>query len=259
MPTARRKSTVKRYQAILFDLFNTVAIWQPERLPPFEWRGKTTPSTMGILRETVEKHVTAAPFEAFLDALWETNDELGKRRTSDMREIPSIERFALTLEKMGYPSAFDTRRVAEILSLRHMELLASAVEIPDTHVDFLRRVGDHYSLALVSNFDHSPTARNILARDGAADYFDPIVISDDHGWRKPHPIIFTDTLNKLGVAAEDALYVGDSVEDDIVGAKGAGLDVAWVNSRGSELPPDSPEPDYIVTAIPALADVLLSE
>ncbi len=29
-----------RYDAIIFDLFNTVAIWRLDRLPLFEWRGK---------------------------------------------------------------------------------------------------------------------------------------------------------------------------------------------------------------------------
>jgi FMN phosphatase YigB (HAD superfamily) len=140
-----------------------------------------------------------------------------------------------------------------------MELLASAVEVPNTHVDFLGRISERYPLALVSNFDHGPTAREIVERDGVAGYFDPIVISDDHGWRKPHPSIFSDTLATLGVAADEALYVGDSAEDDVVGAKGAGLDIAWVNARGGELPAGIPAPDYVVAAIPALSDILLPD
>jgi HAD superfamily hydrolase (TIGR01549 family) len=250
---------VKPYKAVLFDLFNTVAMWQPDRLPPFEWRGKTLHSTIGILRQTVEEQVPEASFDAFLDALWAANDELSARRATDMKEIPSLERFTLTLTKIGYPEVEDTRRRARILSLKHMELLASAVEVPNTHVDFLGRISERYPLALVSNFDHGPTAREIVERDGVAGYFDPIVISDDHGWRKPHPSIFSDTLATLGVAADEALYVGDSAEDDVVGAKGAGLDIAWVNARGGELPAGIPAPDYVVAAIPALSDILLPD
>ena len=250
---------MKHYSAILFDLFNTVALYQPDRLPLFEWHGKTSHSTMGILRKTVEEQLRETPFATFLDALWAANEEIAARRASTMREIPTIERFTLALTKIGYPNDEDTRRRADILSRKHMELLAVTFEIPEIHTDFLRRACDRYPLALVSNFDHSLTAHHIVERDGAAHYFDPIVISDDHGWRKPHPSIFAYTLDTLGIAAEDALYVGDSIEDDVAGAKGAGLDIAWINARGAALPDDSPAPDYVVAAIPELAGILLRE
>ena len=250
---------MKQYKAIVFDLFSTVALWRPERMPMFEWRGKTSHSTMGALRQTIEEEVTEASFTAFVDGLSEANEELAARREREMKEIPSIDRFDLCLRKIGYPRADETRRLAEVLSLKHMEQLAYAVEIPFDHVEFLALIGTAYSLALVSNFDHGPTARNILERDGAASYFDPIVISDEHGWRKPHANIFIDTLDTLGVTPEDALYVGDSVADDVVGAKGAGLDVAWVNARAADLPENSPTPDYTVAAIPELTDMLLGD
>ncbi len=250
---------VKQYKAVVFDLFSTVALWRPERMPMFEWRGKTSHSTMGVLQRTVEEQVTEASFAAFVDGLEAANEELAQRREQDLREIPSIERFNLALTKIGYPEATETLRIAGMLSLLHMEQLAAAVEIPNTHVDFIARLGTRYSLALLSNFDHGPTARSILERDGAAPYFDPIVISDEHGWRKPHANIFLDTLASLAVEPEDALYVGDSVGDDIVGAQGAGLDIAWVNARAVPLPDDIPPPNYEIAAIPDLEAILLSD
>ena len=249
---------VKRYEAIIFDLFSTVALWQPERLPMFEWRGKTSHSTMGALRDTIEEQVKNASFAAFVDSLALTNDELAARRDQDMKEIPSIERFALTLRNIGYPATDETRQLAQLLSLKHMDQLAHAVKIPGAHVDFLARMDAVYPLALVSNFDHGPTARGILQRDGAGSFFDPIVISDEHGWRKPHGSIFSDTLDTLRVDPKDALYVGDSVTDDIVGAKGAGLDIAWVNARATPLPDGCPAPDYVIVAITELAEILLN-
>ena len=249
---------VKKYDAIIFDLFSTVAIWQADRLPLFQWRGKTSHSTMGILQHSVETLVAEASFETFVDALDSANEKLSARRAAEMKEIPSVERFALALTIAGYPASQQTNDLAQVLSLKHMELLASAVEIPQAHVDFLSKIHTRYPLALLSNFDHGPTARAILARDGAANFFDPIVISDEHGWRKPHANIFADTLETLHVEAKNALYVGDSVEDDIVGAKGAGLDIAWVNARGADLPEQSLKPDYVISAIPDLSVILLN-
>ena len=46
------------------------------------------------------------------------------------------------------------------------------------------------------------------------------------------------------MADQSALYVGDSYENDIIGAKGAGWDVIWLNKYG--LPDKSGLADYIV-------------
>ncbi len=248
---------MKPYKAVLFDLFSTVALWRPDRVPLFEWRGKTSRSTMGNLRATIETELPGITFDAFVDGLALANEDLAARRAAEHREFPSLQRFTLALTNAGSPDSAETRRVAAMLSLKHMEMLADAVAIPSAHTAFLARMADSYPLALVSNFDHGETARAILARDGATGFFKTIVISDEYGWRKPHAGIFTDTVATLGIAPEEALYVGDSVADDVVGAKGAGLDVAWVNAAGAALPAAVPAADYVVGAIPELAAILL--
>ena len=54
-------------------------------------------------------------------------------------------------------------------------------------------------------------------------HVDAIVDSRSHGRVKPHPTIFQAALVKLGVAAEDAVMVGDSLEEDIEGARALGM------------------------------------
>ena len=54
---------------------------------------------------------------------------------------------------------------------------------------------------MVSNFDYSPTCLAILEREGIADLFETIVISDEVGWRKPKPVIFETALERDEVAA----------------------------------------------------------
>lgn len=247
---------MKRYKAVLFDLFNTVALWRPERMPKFTWDGETRPSTMGALREVIAREAPTLAFEVFYEAMLAANDELAERRQRELREITSVDRFRTALVKAGRPLSEETTRLALALSARHMELLSGATDIPAEHTALLERLAVTGPLALVSNFDHGPTARRIVERDGAAPFLDPIVISDDHGWRKPHPKIFTDTLEALGVDAGDALFVGDSVADDVTGAHGVGMDVAWVNARGESLPAGIPAPAYEVAAITALEDIL---
>jgi putative hydrolase of the HAD superfamily len=52
---------------------------------------------------------------------------------------------------------------------------------------------------------------------------DAIVDSRSHGRVKPHPTIFEAALERLGVSAAEAVMVGDSLEEDIEGARGLGM------------------------------------
>jgi HAD superfamily hydrolase (TIGR01509 family) len=246
---------MNKYRAILFDLFGTVALFDHTKLPVFEWNGQTSRSTMGRLREIYEQKKLNISFERFFLALSAVSRELGEQRSRQMREFSSLHRFSQTLLRAGFAESPETLRLAEEFSLLHMDILAESMAVPVTHEEFLAQVQQRYATALVSNFDHGPTARRVLG-SRASSHLHHIVVSDEHGWRKPHPQIFTDALSVLGVSPGEALFVGDSPQDDIVGAKTVGMDMAWVNASGVTLPDGVPQPDYIIRAIPELDKVL---
>ena len=75
--------------------------------------------------------------------------------------------------------------------------------------------------AVVSNGDCSLAA----ALDGAGLRADVVVDSATAGAAKPDPAIFRIALERLGVAAGDALHVGDGPDTDGAGARAAGIDV----------------------------------
>jgi putative hydrolase of the HAD superfamily len=52
---------------------------------------------------------------------------------------------------------------------------------------------------------------------------DAIVDSRSHGWVKPHPTIFEAALERLGASPAEAVMVGDSLEEDIEGARALGM------------------------------------
>jgi HAD superfamily hydrolase (TIGR01662 family) len=52
---------------------------------------------------------------------------------------------------------------------------------------------------------------------------DAIVDSRTHGYVKPHPTIFQAALERLAIDAADAVMIGDSVEEDVEGARALGL------------------------------------
>jgi 2-haloalkanoic acid dehalogenase type II len=86
--------------------------------------------------------------------------------------------------------------------------------------------------------------------------FDAVLSSESARMYKPDPRIFKQMLNFLGVKAENSLYVGDSQWDDVQGGKLVGMQVAWVNRKGSQLNPELPPADYILSDLSELFNVL---
>ena len=80
-----------------------------------------------------------------------------------------------------------------------------------------------YKLALISNFDHPPHVHRLLDDLALRPFFDAVVVSGDVGVKKPDPAIFAPALEQTGLATDEALFVGDSPEDDVAGARAAGL------------------------------------
>lgn len=105
-------------------------------------------------------------------------------------------------------------------------------------IPLLAAVRERAQVVIVSN--------NLLAeqqaklRDCGLDrYVDVLVVSGEVGASKPDRRIFTTALQRAGVAARDAVMVGDSWGNDIEGARRAGIAAVWFNR--TETPP--PDPD----------------
>jgi HAD superfamily hydrolase (TIGR01662 family) len=110
-------------------------------------------------------------------------------------------------------------------------------EVPDV----LRALhADGYKIGLISNTQRPlDTFEKHFALDGL---FNVAISSFDHGYMKPHPSIFEAALHQAGVAAPEAVMVGDSVAHDIEGARRLGMrGVLVARSRLSRgCPPDIP-------------------
>jgi HAD hydrolase, family IA, variant 1 len=64
-----------------------------------------------------------------------------------------------------------------------------------------------------------------------------IIVSGDLGINKPDKRIFEVMQEKLQLGVESLYYIGDSLENDIVGANNAGWKSIWINRYNKEYPP----------------------
>ena len=110
-------------------------------------------------------------------------------------------------------------------------------------LEALRKRG--LKLAIVSNVGTpGRLVRELLDAQGLTERVDAVVLSCEVGKRKPHPAIFERALEELGVAAAEAMHVGDRLHHDVGGA--AALGIASVQALWFRADDDAegPAPDY---------------
>jgi HAD superfamily hydrolase (TIGR01549 family) len=216
---------------ILFDLFGTLVAFDASRLPRVVVGGSARIVTIDGLEDLLAQLSRQVSREAFFEAIDRVSAALRSEVERTHREIHTQERFRRTLAALGVQDEGD--RAADELARRHMHGLASAVVCPPGREELLAALGRVHRLALVSNFDHAPTARAILQRHALDRHFEAILISDEVGIRKPSAEIFREACRRLRLAPAECVHVGDSPADDVAGAVDAGLLAVWVRSASA--------------------------
>jgi HAD superfamily hydrolase (TIGR01549 family) len=244
------------YRAVLFDLFDTLVSFDRNRLPELSVNGRVIRSTAGALHQTFRGFAPAVELGPFVNALQWSWQEAERIRNENYREVGAPERLGFLVTRLGLDPAGLGQEAMSALLDTHMRELSRAIVLPAHHAPLLRGLKERYRLGVVSNFDYTPTALGILAREGIAELFEIVLVSDEVGWRKPKPLIFERALGQLGVGAPDALFVGDRIDIDVAGAQGVGMGSAWVNPEGVALPPDVQPPDYEIRDLVELGPIL---
>jgi putative hydrolase of the HAD superfamily len=90
-------------------------------------------------------------------------------------------------------------------------------------------------LVVVSNWDIS--LPDVLARVGLAPLLDGVVTSAEMGVAKPDPAIFIRALELVGASAAGTVHVGDSLREDVDGARAAGIEAVLISRSGGAGPP----------------------
>jgi putative hydrolase of the HAD superfamily len=106
-------------------------------------------------------------------------------------------------------------------------------------LDQLRK--ERRALGVVSNSTSEARVRQILHEVGILDYFERVVSSGTEGVEKPNPEIFHRAVTRMGLRADEALYVGNLAHTDAKAAKAAGLHALWLNREGFGYGEDPPE------------------
>lgn len=95
----------------------------------------------------------------------------------------------------------------------------------------LPEVGRTFHTSLLTNGAPAMQRAKVQA-SGLAGYFRDVFVGGEFSQGKPAPFIFTAALDAAGCRPDEAVYVGDSLLHDVVGARRSGLHSVWLNRRG---------------------------
>lgn len=140
-------------------------------------------------------------------------------------------------------SVFDTLEytvsdhVINSLADEYINQLSSHTYLFPNTLEVLDYLKPNYKLHIITN-GFQEIQEKKLRNSGIYSYFENIIDSEMAGVKKPNPFIFNLALEKANVEPEFALMIGDSLEADILGAKGAGMKALHFNAHGE------PEHEY---------------
>ena len=125
-------------------------------------------------------------------------------------------------------------------------------------IDVLRSVRAHPNVTSIGLVTNGPSEVQHAKIDllKIREEVDFAIISGDVGCEKPHPDIFDAALIAGGSPPHQTLFVGDSEEFDMVGAKNAGLTPIWINRTGRPWQLPSPPPPHTISTLSAILDML---
>jgi putative hydrolase of the HAD superfamily len=167
-----------------------------------------------------------------------------------LEELDQVALFEEAFAAIGYALPRDL--LHEVAELDH-DSFSRSLQVPASTIETLERLrGSGVRLGLVSNVSLLPhMLRADLDRLGLARVLDGAAFSSEVGVRKPDPRIFTNVLRQVGVEPSHAAFVGDRLNDDVVGAQAVGMRTILTQEFRREEPGDV-QPDAVVER---LADV----
>lgn len=159
-------------------------------------------------------------------------------RASLVAENPQLKNDVLNLRRGTIRAAFLEAGESEAAAERAFDYFRAErnrVEFYPDALPALERLRSRFRLAVISNGFADVRAIGIHG------HFDTVVSAHEVGVSKPHPKIYATCVERIGLAPEEIIYVGDDPANDIVGPCAAGFQAAWINRHRRRWPDEHAE------------------
>ena len=240
-------------KALFFDLF--ITLLRPKSLISKDYEEATV--------QVLEEFGHNINREEIINILEESYTE-GRKLKYDLGiEIHALRWIAECCFKLGIRINHEVLKT--IQSRAHKLVLESTELFPDVIPTLTQIKEMNIPMGIISNIADDLLARILLKKFGLSSYFKIIVTSADVNMRKPTPEIFKYATDRLDVSPAESAFVGDSLKDDIWGAKQVGmLAIRIVRGIPENIYHEGKiyegfsdiEPDYTIKSLTELLDIL---
>lgn len=161
------------------------------------------------------------------------NTGLWDEQKQGLRTVQNVidTRFRLLFEDLGWDVDVDAFRDV------YQGQLAQSHVLEQGALETVRTLSQRYDLYVASNSILAmQTSRLRLAQ--LLPYFQDLFVSNDIGYEKPDARFFETCLQRSQRQAQDIVFVGDSLEADMVGATSCGMTACWYNPQQKPVPQD---------------------
>jgi putative hydrolase of the HAD superfamily len=234
-----------RIKAVLFDMFETLMMIRKNQ----EFYSPALMRMYGYLN----KNGVNVPFDTFQKAYIKTRDDLYAKAEANLEEPHFNVRVSETLKSLGYNYDVSSPIVAAATA-EFCDEFMTFVYLDENTEKLLRILHGKYKLGIISNFAIPECVHKLLKTHDLDKLFDAIVISGAVNKRKPSPEIFKRTLKVLGVSASETVFVGDTLDADIEGAKAVGMKAVYIERRSEKV--EHVSPDQTIKSLSELPIVL---
>jgi HAD superfamily hydrolase (TIGR01662 family) len=233
-------------KAVLFDMFDTLMLIVKNHA----FYGYSLKKTHKFLVENGVK----VSFADFKDAYIKARDALYVEADANLEEPHFNARISNALGRLGF-SVNAKSGIVTGATNAFCEGFMEYVRIDEHAVEVLRKLQGKYKLGIVSNFAIPECVVKLLETHDLDKFFDVVVVSAAVNKRKPSPEIFQQALKKLSVDAAETVFVGDTVDADIKGAKDMGMKTIFIERRAQK---EAEEicPDQTIKSLSELATAL---
>jgi len=234
-------------KAVLFDMFDTLFMIRKNQ----EFY---SPSLMRMYRY-LNKNGVNVSFDVFEKAYITARDNLYAKADVNLEEPHFNVRVSDTLKSLGYDYNVSSPIVAAATAEFCDEFL-TFVYLDENTEELLRSLHGKYKLGIISNFAIPECVDKLLKTHGLDQMFDSVVVSGAVNKRKPSPDVFIRTLKALCVSASETVFVGDTLDADIEGAKAVGMKAVYIQRRIEKA--EQVSPDHTIQSLrdlPALLEV----
>ena len=241
----------RRFDVILFDLGDTLIYFDGN------W-----PEVFAQARQAMLQSLQSAGLnlgQDFLDDFYNRMLDYYRQRDAEFVEYTTHYVLRSALTDWGFASAPDEVLRDALVGLHNV---TQAYWLPEHDalptLGELRQMG--YRLAMISNAADDDNTQVLVDKLGARPYLEFVISSAAHGIRKPNPQIFLTALERMSVAPERAVMVGDTLGADILGARNAGIFSIWVTRRADKAAnrahADTIQPDAQVASLSDLPGLM---